>query len=134
MHDKAVSLNIQVDVFHTMYRQLAFGTQSQQYQDIEYQLVTMLMGKYDIVRNEFQNLLNETKKASSLVENLNGRIRTYINIKRVIPTRFFVLLKVYFNTCPYKRSRHKNRIGKSPLELLVGKPQPGFFEALGYGQ
>lgn len=106
--------------------------ESQQYQDMEYQLVTMLMKKYDGVRCEFQKLLKKTKKASSLVENLNGRIRDYMNIKRIVPTRFFVLLKVYFNTKRYKRSRCVERIGKSPLELLTGKPQPEFLEALGY--
>jgi len=123
---------IPYEAFQFMYRQLRFGPLTQQFQDIEYLLVTLLMDKYDVARHEFQDLLNTIKKASSLVENLNGRIRDYIDIKRIIPTHFFVLLKVYFNTKRYKRSRCPYRIGKSPFELLTGMPQPSFLEALGY--
>lgn len=134
MEISALKLGIPVEAFRIMYRQLSFGTGTQQYQDMEYRLVMILMGKYDVARSEFQKLLNEIKKASSLVENLNGKIRNYINIKRVIPTRFFVLLKVFFNTRRYKRSRIDERVGKSPLELLTGKPQPEFLDALGYNE
>jgi len=128
----AIELGIPPDAFRLMYQQLAFGIASTRYNDMEYEIVIMLMEKYDEARREFQKVLDGTKKASSLVENLNGRIRVYIDMKRVVPTRFFVLLKVYFNTRRYKRSRIKERVGKSPLELLTGKPQPSFLEALGY--
>jgi hypothetical protein len=132
MDVRAIELGIPPEAFRIMYRQLAFGPSSQQYKDMEDQLVMMLMGRYDEARLEFWKVLDGIKKASSLVENLNGRIRVYIDIKRIIPTRFFVLLKVYFNTRPYRRSRIKERVGKSPLELLTGRPQPSFLEALGY--
>jgi hypothetical protein len=92
----------------------------------------MLGERYSETRGEFECLLKRTKKASSLVENLNGRIRVFIEVKRIIPTDFFVLLKVYFNTRRIKRSRCNERKGKSPLELLTGSPQPEFLEALGY--
>lgn len=92
----------------------------------------MLMYKYDLAREEFQKLLKKTHKASSLVENLNGRIRVYIEMKQIIPTHLFVLLKVYFNTRKYRRNRCQERVGKSPLELLKGEPQPDFLEALGF--
>lgn len=132
MEQSALELDIPLEAFHIMYRQLSYSASNQDSQDMQYQLVIMLMEKYDETRCEFQKLLNRVKKASSLVENLNGRIRDYIDIKRTIPTRFFVLLKVYFNTRRYKRSRCLERVGKSPLELLTGKPQPDFLEALGY--
>jgi hypothetical protein len=127
-------LGISPDIFHLMYQQMSCSVGSQQSSEIDYQLTKMLSG-YDNqfhIRTEFQKLLNGIKKASSLVENLNGRIRRYIDMKRVVPTRFFVLMKVYFNTRRYKRSRCKERIGKSPWELLTGKSQPEFLEALGY--
>jgi len=120
------------DAFRLMYRQLAYSVQSNEYFEIEYGLWDMLKGNYGMVRELFAQQLKTVKKASSLVENLNGRIRKYMDVKRVVPTGFFVLLKVYFNTRQYKRSRCKERIGKSPLELLTGKPHAGFLEALGY--
>jgi hypothetical protein len=75
----------------------------------------MLTDRYDEVRGEFRKLLDKTKKASSSVENLNGRIRDYIEVKRVVPKRFFPLMKVYFNTKRYKRSRRKERVKKKAL-------------------
>ena len=132
MEQRARELEIPLDAFHIMYRQRSFDMNNKQYQDMEYQLSTMLMDQYLEARCEFNKLLKAVKKASSLVENLNGRIRDYMDIKSVIPTRFFVLLKVYFNTRRYKRSRCEERIGKSPLELLTGKPQLEFLEALGF--
>jgi len=128
----AEDLDVPSEAFRMMYRQLSYSAQSKQCHDMEYKLALMLMQKYDQTREAFNKLLSETKKASSLVENLNGRIRSYIEIKRVIPAQFFVLLKVYFNTRSYRRSRCKERIGKSPLEILTGKAQPDFLEALGF--
>ena len=132
MEKSALKLGIPVDAFRMMYKQLAFGETSQLREDMEYQLMEMLVDKYDETREEFQKILGSVKKASSLVENLNGRIRNYINVKRVIPTQFLILLKVFFNTKKYRRSRIKERIGKSPLELLTGETHPEFLEALGY--
>ena len=132
MEERAQDLGIPCDAFHMMYRQLRFGANATEFQLIEYKLWGMLADKYGDARAEFSKLLNSIKKASSLVENLNGRIRDYMEIKRVVPENFFVLLKVYFNTRSYRRSRCPERIGKSPFELLTGEAQPDFLEALGY--
>ena len=128
----AEETGLPLEGFRLMYRQLSYNPWSSESNDLLYQQVLMLGNRYDEARAEFESLLNRTKKASSLVENLNGRIRTFIEVKRIIPTSFFVLLKVYFNTRRFKRSRIKERVGKSPLELLTGTSQPTFLEALGY--
>ena len=120
------------DVFRAMYRQLAYSKQSNEYFEIEFVLWDMLEEKYGMARELFAQQLKIVKKASSLVENLNGRIRKYMDVKRVVPTRFFVLLKVYFNLRRYKRSRCQERVGKSPLELLTGESHASFLVALGY--
>jgi len=135
--EKAMEQSAQIhgvpkEVFQIMYQQLAFDKSTCQYKDKDNELAKMLGDRYYEIRYEFQKLLKKTKKASSLVENLNGRIRDYIDIKRIIPTSFFILLKVYFNTRCYKRSRCEERIGKSPLELFTGNSYPGFLEILGY--
>jgi hypothetical protein len=128
----AKEYGIPPEAFRLMYEQLAFATNSETFQEIEYRLVLILMSDYDRAREEFWRILASVKKASGMVENLNGRIRPYMDIKRIVPTGFFVLLKVYFNTRRYRRSRNEDRVGKSPLELLMGTPQPGFFEAIGF--
>jgi len=130
----ARELGIPPDAFRLLYRQMSNSPGFTQYGRMNDELTKILPEQYSAlqIRTEFQKLLGGVKKASSLVENLNGRIRSYIDMKRIVPTRFFVLMKVYFNTCRYKRSRCKERIGKSPLELLTGKSQPEFLDALGF--
>ena len=123
---------IPVDAFRAMYRQLAYDQKSVEYLEIEYALWDMLKENYGKARGLFSQQLKTVKKASSLVENLNGRIRKYMDVKRVVPTGFFDLMKVYFNLRRYKRSRYPERVGKSPLELLTGKPHVDFLDALGY--
>lgn len=123
---------IPAETYKLLYRQMSYSPDNETSIEICCKLATQLQGKYVEARDELQNLLDITKKASSLVENLNGRIRGYIEVKRIIPSDFFVLLKVYFNTHRYNRSRCNIRKGKSPLELLTNSPQPNFLEALGY--
>lgn len=132
MEKESKEKNIEIEAYEMMYKQLAYDWKSEEYQEIEYKLVKLLMEEYDRARASFNELLNGTKKASSLVENLNSRIRTYMNIKRIVPTNFFVLMKVYFNTKRFRRSRIEERVGKSPLELLTGEKQPNFLEAIGF--
>ena len=128
----ANEMGVPDEAFHLMYKQFTHSAGSPQDREIQYKLARTLSEQYDKVQSAFVQLLNRTKKASSLVENLNGRIRVFIEVKRIIPSDFFVLLKVYFNTRRYPRSRYKERIGKSPLELLTGTPKPDFLEILGY--
>ena len=128
----AKETGLPVEGFRLMYRQMSYQSGSLANNEIQCSLVRMLGYRYGEARDVFARLLDKTKKASSLVENLNGRIRVFIEVKRIIPSDFFVLLKVYFNTRRYKRSRRKERISKSPLELLTGHTQPEFLEALGY--
>ena len=77
-------------------------------------------------------LIDHTVRASSLVENLNGRIRPFMNAKRRIHRSFFPLLQLFLNTKHYRRSRKDERCGKSPLELLTGQPHSPFLTMLGY--
>ncbi len=128
----ALEKGIPPEAFRMMYRQKAFHTSSREYISMEYGLGELLGKDYIMAREEFTHILNSTKRASSLVENLNSRIRVYMNLKRMVPERFFTLLKVYFNTRKYHRSRIPERVGKSPLELLTGKEYPEFLEVLGY--
>ena len=86
MEQSAAKSGIPLKAFHLMYKQMSFGIETQQYTDMEIELAMILMHKYDDARKEFQKLLNGIKRASSCVENLNGRIRDYIDIKRNIPT------------------------------------------------
>lgn len=128
----AVEKGIPPEAFHIMYTQKAFHPSSREYIRMEYCLGTLLGDGCMAAKQEFNRILDKTKRASSLVENLNSRIRVYMDLKRMVPEKYFTLLKVYFNTRKYHRSRIPERVGKSPLELMSGKKYPEFLEILGY--
>ena len=80
---------------------------------------------------ELALLISNTYRASSMIENVNGRIRDYIDCKRSVPPLFFSLIQLYLNTKKYRRSEVPERRGKSPLELLTGKSHDSFYQILG---
>lgn len=111
-----------------MYRMRGYHPDSQEYRSADRRLRHILKKKYADVYLEIEGILKGIKRASSLVENLNGRLRRYMNLKRMIPEKFLTLLKVYFNTKKYRRSRIAEHVGKSPLELLTGQEHPDFYD------
>lgn len=131
MEDYASKTGLPVDAIRLAYRQRAFFVGSQEYTAIGKRLWRMLGDKILLLEKTLSGIISSTMRASSLVENLNSRIRPYINAKRRIGSWFFPLLQLYINTKKYRRSRKKERIGKSPLELLTGKPHADFLDMLG---
>ena len=60
-------------------------------------------------------------RASSLVENLNSRLRTYFFLRRQLGNDYLTLLQFFLNHRRYLRSDDPSRVGKSPAELLTGR-------------
>ncbi len=121
-----------MEAFFLFYQERIYGALTWERSRIEYELGNLLCERYTEAREEFERILKSAKRASSMVENVNGRIRTYMNLKRIVPKKFFILMKVYFNTKKYRRSRILQRIGKNPIELLTGKEYPEFLECIGF--
>jgi hypothetical protein len=76
--------------------------------------------------------LNQTPRASSLVENLNSRLRNYFFLRRSLGDSYLSLLQLFMNHRRFIRSRVSERVGKSPTELLTGQPRPHWLELLGF--
>jgi hypothetical protein len=74
----------------------------------------------------------QTPRASSLVENLNSRLRSYFFLRREIGHGYLDLLRFFLNHRRFLRSDRPERVGKSPAELLTGQTQPHWLELLGY--
>lgn len=71
-------------------------------------------------------------RTSSLVENLNSRLRQYFFLRRHIGGGYLDLLRFYFNHRIYERSLRPERAGHSPAELMTGKKHPHWLEMLGF--
>jgi len=77
-------------------------------------------------------LLWDTVRASSLVENLNSRLRNYFFLRRHLGPDYLALLQFFLNHRRFVRSQRPERVGKSPAQLLGSSPHPHWREMLGY--
>ncbi len=75
----------------------------------------------------------DTPRSSSLVENLNSRLRTYFTLRRHLGGSYLDLLRFFLNHRRFMRSRHAERQGKSPRELMTGQSHPHWLTLLGLG-
>ena len=76
--------------------------------------------------------LNQTPRASSLVENLNSRLRNYFFLRRTLGESYLNLLQFFLNHRRFMRSEVAERVGKSPKEVMTGQPHPHWLELLGF--
>ena len=76
--------------------------------------------------------LNQTPRASSLVENLNSCLRNYFFLRRTLGDSYLNLLQFFLNHCRFMRSEVAERVGKSPQEVMTGQPHPHWLELLGF--
>jgi hypothetical protein len=71
-------------------------------------------------------------RASSVVENVNSRLRSYFFLRRQLGPDYLALLQFFLNHRRFLRSERAERAGKSPAELLTGEPHRHWLELLGY--
>jgi hypothetical protein len=71
-------------------------------------------------------------RASSLVENLNSRLRSYFFLRRQLGSEYLTLLQFVLNHRRLERSDRAERVGKTPAELMTGQSHPHWLEMLGY--
>jgi hypothetical protein len=73
-----------------------------------------------------------TPRTSSLVENLNSRLRNYFFLRKQLGSGYLDLLRFFLNHRTFMRSRCPERVGKSPAELMTGQEHPHWLELLGF--
>ena len=95
-------------------------------------LQAKLEERFDEIEDAVIQALATTERTSSMVENLNGRVRGYIRSRQEIGFGYLDLLRFFMNHSPIVRSARPERKGKSPAEILLGKPHPHWLEMLGF--
>jgi hypothetical protein len=95
-------------------------------------LWSQLGGKYALLRIEVQRLADGVVRASSVIENLNSRLRNYFFLRKQLGSGYLKLLQFYLNHRRLPRSEREQREGKSPRELLSGEEHGHWLEMLGY--
>jgi hypothetical protein len=91
-----------------------------------------LGGRYYALSAAVAELADSVVRASSVVENVNSRLRNYFFLRRQLGSDYLALLQFFLNHRRFLRSEHPERVGKSPAELLTGQEHGHWLELLGY--
>jgi hypothetical protein len=76
---------------------------------------------YEDLKEQIYRTLDQIVQSSSLVECLNSIIRPYLNTSRNHVTQELLNLVMFYHN--HRRYKDGKRRGKTPMELLIGKPQ-----------
>ena len=95
-------------------------------------LYQQLSEKFLPVKEAVESAMKSTPRASSLVENLNSRLRNYFFLRKHLNSDYLDLLRFFLNHRTFRSSRIPERVGKSPTELMTGKKHPHWLSLLGF--
>jgi len=90
-------------------------------------------GKFHTLFDAVSRAMAHTPRSSSLVENLNSRLRPYSTLRCHLGGSYLDLLRFFLNHRRFMRSRCAERHGKSPRELMTGQGHPHWLTLLGLG-
>ena len=93
---------------------------------------SLLKQRWYPIQEAVLEAMAQTPRASSIVENLNSRLRSYFFLRRQIGHGYLDLLRFFLNHRRFLRSDRPERVGQSPAELLTGRRHPHWLELLGY--
>jgi hypothetical protein len=91
-----------------------------------------LGGRFYPLQQALQQRLKGVVRASSIIENLNSRLRCYFFLRRELGPEYLELLRFFLNHRRFRRSQRAERVGRSPYEILTGRPHAHWLELLGY--
>jgi hypothetical protein len=97
------------------------------------QLCSQMGAKCYAVFEAVLQAMAQTPRCSSMVENLNSRLRNYFTLRRELGGEYLSLLQFFLNHRTFLRSRVPERVGKSPKQLMTGESHPHWLTLLGFG-
>ncbi len=127
-HKFHVSLSQVRQVCLLMKKSLSTNVYWQKWNQVYHQL----KAKFLPVKEAVESAMKSTPRASSLVENLNSRLRNYFFLRKHLNSDYLDLLRFFLNHRRFMASRVPERIGKSPTELMTGEKHPHWLELLGF--
>jgi hypothetical protein len=96
-------------------------------------LRAQIEAKFHALCTAVSRAMADTPRSSSLVENLNSRLRTYFTMRNHLSNSYLDLLRFFLNHRRFMRSRRAERHGKSPRELMTSSGHPHWLTLLGLG-
>lgn len=96
------------------------------------ELHKQLGAKYHALSVAVAEIRGRVVRASSVIENLNSRLRGYFFLRRQLGSDYLALLQFFLNHRRFLRSEHAERAERSPAELLTGQGHAHWLELLGF--
>jgi hypothetical protein len=115
-----------------VYQLKALPSSSRKHWERYAKLRAQLGQKFYWIESMVDQVLENTVRANSLVENLNSRLRTYFTLRRELGNEYLEFLRFFLNHRRFMRSEYPDRVGKSPAELLTGEKHKHWLEMLGF--
>jgi hypothetical protein len=131
---KELASSFQVDPrdVRSLYDLQGFALDDTRRYEREFALRKRLRHAFYPLERAIHELLEQTVRASSAVENLNSRLREYFFLRRHLGPDYLELLRFYLNHHRFPRSEKPERAGKSPAEILEGRTLPHWLEQIGF--
>ena len=130
--DIAERFNVELYLVHAICELQGWDKRQSAYWQRRAKLQHTLGKRYHRIETAVIEATTDAPRASSLVENLNSRLRNYFFLRRRIGNDYLDLPRFFFNHHLYARSDRPERVGKSPAELLNGNVRPHWLELLGF--
>lgn len=134
VHALARQFQVAAAVVREVLAVVTLSTRNPQRWQREGVLRQQLGRRFYLLEKAVRELVHTTVRASSIIENLNSRLRAYFFLRRHLGPDYLALLQFFLNHRRFLRSEHPERVGKSPAELLTGQAHPHWLEMLGYQQ
>jgi hypothetical protein len=128
----AKEFQVPVDVVRELADVQALGEYHPQRWQKEAALREKLRRHFHGLNAAVRDLTDQVVRASSIIENINSRLRSYFFLRKQLGPDYLELLQFFLNHHRFLRSDRPERVGKSPAELLTGQTHPHWLEMLGY--
>jgi hypothetical protein len=96
-------------------------------------LQSPLGGRFHALFAAVARAMEHTPRSSSVVENINSRLRNHFTLRRHPGAPYLDLLRFFLNYRRFMRSRRAERKDRSPCELMTGQDHPHWLTLLGRG-
>ena len=123
---------VKLDVVRQVFDLQALSSKENRYWELTSDLYRKIGSRFYDLQEDIQSIIENTVRASSIVENLNSRLRNYFFLRKTLGSGYLELLQFFLNHRRFLRSSRPERIGKSPKELLTGESHVHWLELLGY--
>jgi hypothetical protein len=128
----AVRFRTSAETLHAVCELQGLDPKTPAYWQRRDELYRKLPGHLHLVEAAVKDAMKDTPRASSVVENLNSRLRCYFFLRRYIGDDYLDLLRFFLNHHRFLRSSREERVAKSPAELLSGISHAHWLELLGF--